>query len=119
LLKDSKGNPALTTWWHGDAGVVDFTNPDAREWWINRLKQLQINYGIDSFKFDAGETDRLPWEFVLSEGSEFRYPNEYTRAYVDSVSQFGGLIEVRTGRRSQVMPLGNAMKFGYIQQKLL
>ncbi|ODN05937.1 hypothetical protein Ocin01_00778 [Orchesella cincta] len=89
LLKDKKGKSAFTTWWHGDAGVV--------------------NYGIDAFKFDAGETDRLPWEFVLTEGSELSYPNDFTRAYVDAVSLFGGLIEVRTGSRSQGLPIFTRM----------
>ncbi|KAG7198471.1 hypothetical protein KM043_005853 [Ampulex compressa] len=49
-----------TTWWQGkDAAAIDFTNPKAVEWWIARLKKIE-QYGIDSFKFDAGEVSWLP-----------------------------------------------------------
>ena len=47
--------PALTGWWNGlAAGVLDTTNPNATDWFVSELEGLRKNYGIDSFKFDAG-----------------------------------------------------------------
>lgn len=53
------GSPT-TKWWDGATAVhVDFTKPAAVTWFKNRL-QLLRNAGIDSFKFDAGETSWAP-----------------------------------------------------------
>lgn len=62
LVTNYDGNPD-TTWWNskkGESGYVDFTNPDATEWYSNRLKKLQEDAGIDSYKFDAGEISWAP-----------------------------------------------------------
>lgn len=104
LLKDPNTHTALTSWWHGDAGVVDFTNPAAVDWWTSRLERLRSEVGIDSFKFDAGEIDRMPYIFRLNNSVPTELePNFYTKAYVEAVSSFGGMVEVRTGRESQVI----------------
>lgn len=58
-MKDPNGSEKATWWDGGDAHQIDFTNKDAREWYSARLKKLQENPGIDSFKFDAGETDYI------------------------------------------------------------
>lgn len=45
-------------WWESTNGhQIDFTNPEAAKWFSDRVTQLKTNPGIDSFKFDAGETD--------------------------------------------------------------
>lgn len=52
------GNPD-TQWWNSkkdEAAYIDFTKPEAAEWFVTRLKKLQQEAGIDSFKFDAGES---------------------------------------------------------------
>lgn len=51
----------MTTWWDGwPANIVDMTNPEAREWYAGRLQKLRDDYGIDAFKFDAGEGTFCP-----------------------------------------------------------
>lgn len=55
FVKNTTGS-IETVWWNGDAALVDFTNPSAREWWSGRLQKLLAESGIDTLKFDAGES---------------------------------------------------------------
>ena len=92
----------MTSWWQGNpSGIIDFTNEAAVTWWKARLEGLQSQYNIDSFKFDAGETNWLPHSTRLN-GDEALEPNLYTTKYVESLVSFGGMLEVRAGRRNQV-----------------
>lgn len=64
MVKSYNGS-TRTQWWNTNktnetAAFIDFTNPAAAEWYVNRLKKLQIESGIDSFKFDGGEVYLLP-----------------------------------------------------------
>ena len=70
LKKDGK-SPALIKWWNGYSACLDFTKPAAVSWLRNQLKNLQQKYGIDGFKFDAGDFD------FYSKGSPV-FPNEET-----------------------------------------
>ena len=55
LLKDATDTtkPCTVTWWNGTAGIVDLANPDAKTWYVGRLKKLMGDYGIDGLKFDT------------------------------------------------------------------
>lgn len=56
FVKNTDGSD-IASWWNSDnSHQIDFTNPDAQEWYSARLRTLQDNPGIDNFKFDAGET---------------------------------------------------------------
>ncbi len=55
LIKDQKGGTALIKWWNGYSACYDFTNPQAASYFVSLLKQMQQDYGIDGFKFDAGD----------------------------------------------------------------
>lgn len=61
-------------------------------------------HGIDSFKFDAGETTWAPQVSVLSSDIEMA-PNSLTSDYVRTCANYGGLIEVRAGFRTQDLPI--------------
>jgi len=56
LLK-RKGTKYPTTihWWNGHSACFDLTNPDAYDYLVGKLKKMQSDYGIDGFKFDAGD----------------------------------------------------------------
>jgi alpha-glucosidase (family GH31 glycosyl hydrolase) len=49
-------NTVDSFWWNGNASYIDFTNPKAATWWANALRELLEKSGIDSLKFDAGES---------------------------------------------------------------
>lgn len=62
LVLNEEGSPD-TTWWNDNgapAGYIDFTKVNASEWFASRVRNLMINYDIDSFKFDAGESSFTP-----------------------------------------------------------
>ena len=48
-------------------GIVDFTNPDACEWYAGKLRAL-LDMGVDCFKTDFGE--RIPTDVVWSDGAD-------------------------------------------------
>jgi alpha-glucosidase len=87
--------------WGGNAGVVDFTNPEVADWW-GELQQKPLDDGVKGFWTDMGEpawsneesTDRLhmkhhlgmhaeihnvyglEWDRVVTEQFEKRNPNQ-------------------------------------------
>ena len=55
LCRDKNGEVAIRKWWSGFSAVLDFTNPAAVEWYHRQLSFLTDEYGVDGFKFDAGD----------------------------------------------------------------
>ena len=55
LLRRPDGSVAERTWWNGESALLDMTNPKTRLWLKERLELLMKNYGVDGFKFDAGD----------------------------------------------------------------
>ncbi|PQE16191.1 glycoside hydrolase family 31 protein [Rutstroemia sp. NJR-2017a BVV2] len=57
LLKRKNGDIFQWDLWQTGMGIIDFTNPEATEWYVGCLKGL-FDKGIDSIKTDFGE--RIP-----------------------------------------------------------
>ncbi len=102
LIHRLDGSPYLVEWWQGRGGLLDVTNPSALEWFFARLNQLQVQTGLDGFKFDAGEACFVPLDAVTYQPI---HPNEYTQQYVDAVSQRYRLTEMRSGWKNQRAPI--------------
>jgi alpha-glucosidase (family GH31 glycosyl hydrolase) len=101
FVKDQKSIFGMASWWQGsNAGLIDFTNDEAVEWWSSRLERLRAVYGIDSFKFDGGDMSGLPYSHQLA-GDVNLGPSIATTKYVEAVAIFGNMVEVRVGRRNQ------------------
>lgn len=106
LVADRNGNTD-TEWWNsnkGQAAYVDFTKPDVAEWFTERLQAILDESGIDSFKFDAGETSWTPPDPLLN-GPRSHQPNMIVDDYIRTVAKFGDLVEVRSAHRSQDLPI--------------
>ncbi|MDR3188893.1 MAG: glycoside hydrolase family 31 protein [Prevotellaceae bacterium] len=57
LIKDKSGKPAMISWWNGQSACYDLTNPEAAAYFVAELKKVQQAYGVDGFKFDAGDNN--------------------------------------------------------------
>ena len=90
FLKDKTGQPAMVHWWNGVSALLDFTQPAAIAWFKGRLEALRNEYGVDGFKFDAGDTDFYPGLISARKVS----PNEHTRLF----GQFGLLFPLNEYR---------------------
>ena len=55
LLDAVEDRPAIVQWWNGFSAALDMSNPVAREWLSEKLCEMQRTYGVDGFKFDAGD----------------------------------------------------------------
>ena len=99
VKESATSTPKTVKWWNGEGYILDFTNPTARSWFKQNLEDLQKNYGIFTYKFDAGEINYLPEGFKLHSGEQ---PNDYSRAYAHLASEFGIAIENRVGSGTQV-----------------
>lgn len=83
LAKDSLGNTHDVTTWVGDAGMIDVSNPDTREWLWNRLKGLTAE-GVAGWWGDLGEPEVHPRSIVHANGETAPqyhnvYGNEWSR----------------------------------------
>ncbi|XP_050548130.1 myogenesis-regulating glycosidase-like, partial [Daktulosphaira vitifoliae] len=100
FVKNTTGS-IETAWWNGAAALVDFTNPSARDWWSGRLKKLLVETGIDTLKFDAGESSWGPPSSVYYDKDLTFFPDNIVNAYIDTINEFGNGIEYRTARKVQ------------------
>ena len=83
LVRKPNGEVWQTDFWQAGMGLVDFTNPAAREWFKDKVKAL-LNQGVDSIKTDFGE--RIPRDVVWHDGSpKLSMHNWYTQLYNQAV----------------------------------
>jgi alpha-D-xyloside xylohydrolase len=83
LLKRPDGSVWQWDMWQAGMGIVDFTNPDACNWFAEKLNVL-MDMGVDAFKTDFGE--RIPTDVVWFDGSDpHKMHNYYTQLYNKTV----------------------------------
>ncbi|WP_410513599.1 alpha-xylosidase [Paenibacillus sp. BR2-3] len=79
LVKKANGDVWQWNLWQPGMALVDFTNPEACEWFAGYLRDL-VDMGVDSFKTDFGE--RIPTDVVYFDGSDpNKMHNYYTQLY--------------------------------------
>lgn len=83
LVRKPNGEVWQTDFWQAGMGLMDFTNPAAREWFKDKVKAL-LNQGVDAIKTDFGE--RIPRDVVWYDGSpKLSMHNWYTQLYNQAV----------------------------------
>lgn len=77
--------------WQAGMGLVDFTNPKAKEWYKDKLRGL-VKMGVDSFKTDFGERIPVPSRYYetdvinyFDKSSPEEMHNYYTYLYNEAV----------------------------------
>ncbi len=92
LLKRANGDVWQWDLWQPGMGIVDFTHPEARAWFADKLRAL-CAMGVDSFKTDFGE--RIPVDDVVwHDGSDPQKMHNYY-AYLYNEVVFNVLKEAR------------------------
>jgi len=88
LVRDPAGKPYLLSrlsWAPVRGGIVDFSNPEAVEWWKERHARL-LEMGVDAFKTDFGEY--MPEDAVCSDGTTGRASrNRQAHRYTEAVHE--------------------------------
>ncbi|RKL67122.1 alpha-xylosidase [Salipaludibacillus neizhouensis] len=93
LLKRANGDVWQWDKWQPGMGIVDFTNPQACDWYNGHLNKL-LDMGVDSFKTDFGE--RIPTDVVYHDGSSpEKMHNYYSFIYNKKVFE---LLEDKLGK---------------------
>jgi alpha-glucosidase len=76
LVKNPEGGPYLIQNTDFSAGMIDLTNPDARAWYVDVIREEMIAIGALGWMADFGEA--LPYDAVLFDGtSAASYHNQY------------------------------------------
>jgi 1,3-alpha-isomaltosidase len=72
-------------WWFPGALLVDWSNPEATDWWLAKRRYLLDDLGVDGFKTDGGEHawgDELRYaDGSRGDASNNLYPLRYAQAY--------------------------------------
>jgi len=87
------GNGVQIKWWKGRGGFVDYTNPQAMQWWRSLQNQV-LDFGIDGWKLDGSATllrtslGSLPMFYVRSY-SGIMTPRRYMNLYYGEELNYG------------------------------
>lgn len=103
--------PALFRWWNGVSAALDLTHPKAHEWLSAELKRLQVEYGIDGFKFDAGDAAAIAHHSITG-GLKFFQPSD-GNDQSERFAKFGAaypLNEYRSCWKAAGLPLAQRLK---------
>lgn len=104
LVGTADGGVMTAEWWKGEGGLVDFTNPEAVEWWHGQLDKTRRWRIVRSFKADDGEGNFVG-NASFHDGSDAaemknRYAGLYLGAlqsYIDSRLDGDGVLLARPG----------------------
>lgn len=83
FLKNKDGSVYQSDMWQPGMAIIDFTNPDAKNWFASKIKEL-TKIGVDAIKTDFGE--RIPTDVVYYDNSDpYKMHNYYSYLYNKTV----------------------------------
>jgi alpha-glucosidase len=106
LWTNTQEEVAIIRWWNGSSACLDLSNPKAKEWFKSRLDYLVNEYGVDGFKFDAGDAyfyknDIVSYKKVL--------PNDHTALFAEIGLDYP-LNEYRASWKMAGLPLAQRLR---------
>jgi alpha-D-xyloside xylohydrolase len=89
LLKDAEGQPVDGLPFRNDraGALIDSTNPQARAWYWNQIRDNLAAKGFDYFWLDETEPDLVPDGSFFSIGSGDRYHNVFPLLHTEGVAE--------------------------------
>ena len=111
ILEDQKTNDiswentankaAIIRWWNGSSACLDLSNPKTQKWFKEKLDYLVNEFGVDGYKFDAGDP-----EFYTNHVVSFKpgNPNDQTSYFAELGLQYP-LNEYRASWKMAGLPL--------------
>lgn len=106
LWANTKSKAAIIRWWNGASACVDLSNPNAKKWFKNRLDNLVNEYGVDGYKFDAGDADFYTNNVVSFNA---KIPNDHT-TYFAQLGLDYPLNEYRAAWKMAGLPLAQRLR---------
>lgn len=105
FVKTQDGHVYPVEWWNGISASLDFSNPAALDWFDKQLNFLMDEYGVDGFKFDAGDFNLWPDDGVT-------YGNETNYQLCEDFVRYGAKYpfnELRAGWKNGGRPIVNRL----------
>ena len=107
LWANTKNKAAVIRWWNGASACLDLSNPKAQAWFKEELDYLVEEYGVDGFKFDAGDA-RFYTEGVVSWQQDIT-PNDHTQFFAEFGLNYP-LNEYRASWKMAGLPLAQRLR---------
>lgn len=100
------GGNLTKKWWKGTGAFIDYTNPQALNWW-RRLMDKALELGIDGWKCDETAAYFEPWEELQAYSGTItarRYQEMYYRDFFQYTRQRLGRDRIIMARAVDTMP---------------
>jgi alpha-glucosidase len=107
LWANTKNKAAIIRWWNGASACLDLSNPKAQAWYKNNHDHLVKEYGVDGFKFDAGDADFYTGGVVSWQRDT--KPNDHTRYFAEFGLNYP-LNEYRASWKMAGLPLAQRLR---------
>lgn len=106
LWANTRNKAAVIRWWNGASACLDLSNPKAQKWFKEKLDYLVEEYGVDGFKFDAGDAQFYTKGVVSFKSGT---PNDHT-AYFAEVGLHYPLNEYRASWKMAGLPIAQRLR---------
>lgn len=87
FLKGNDGQPLVEYFWGGDASFLDFSNPDAKNWWKDQLKDKYFSHGCTGIWNDNNECE-LEDPDTDAYRTKLLYPMLMSQAAFEAANEF-------------------------------
>ncbi len=101
LWANTQNKAAIIRWWNGASACLDLSNPKTQKWFQQRLDFLVDEFGVDGFKFDAGDAGFYAENIVSFKPVS---PNQHTAYFAELGLQYP-LNEYRASWKMAGLPL--------------